>query len=249
MSNSILYRMAAGIPGAVSRPSFSSIEGQALDSTAPFAAYGIPAKFVNGKMQPVSGATDLVAGFLARPFPITGPDASDPIGTAVPPTSGMGNLMRVGYMTVLNLAGAAAQGGQVYVRVANAVAPQVIGGIEAAAAYQAPAAAAAAGNTGNGTVGALAAASPALNGVYTLVMETATRFEVFDPNGALIGTGVAGTAFSEKGVSLTVTAGATAFAAGDSFDITVSANTVAIPHAQFMSGADASGNVEISYRV
>ncbi len=132
MSNAILYRMGAGIPGGVSRPSFSAIEGQPFDPTTPCPTYGIPVKLVNGKVQPISADTDVVYGFLVRPYPTTGPDASDPIGVSVPPTSGMASVMRVGYMTVQNNAGAAAQGGDVYVRYAAGTAATPVGGVEAA---------------------------------------------------------------------------------------------------------------------
>ncbi len=131
MSNAILFRMAAGIPGTVSRPSFSAIEGQPFDPTTPCPGYGIPIKLVNGKVQPISTAADIVYGFLVRPYPTTGADASDPIGTAVPPTSGMASVARIGYLTVVSNAGAAAQGGAVYVRYASGTAGTPIGGVEA----------------------------------------------------------------------------------------------------------------------
>ncbi|VVE41196.1 hypothetical protein PMO31116_04130 [Pandoraea morbifera] len=135
MGNAILYRMPSGIQGDVSRPSQSTIEPATFDSANPFASYGIPAKKVGGKMRPLAAGdtADLIVGFLVRPYPTTGGAGSEPQGTSTPPTSGIGDLMRRGYMTVRNNAGAPADGGAVYVRVAAAAAGKPIGGIEAAA--------------------------------------------------------------------------------------------------------------------
>lgn len=135
MSNAILYRMPSGIPGDVSRPSQSTIETGLFDPTNPFSAYGLPGKVVNGKFVPL-GAGDtaaLVYGFLVRPYPTTGANPSDPIGTSVPPTSGLCNILRRGYMTVLNVAGTPALNGPVYSRIAAPSSPTFIGDIEAAA--------------------------------------------------------------------------------------------------------------------
>lgn len=86
-------------------------------------------------------------------------------------------------------------------------------------------AAAKSGNTGNGTI-ALDPTAPILDGakvgIYTVRFTTATAFTVENPDGDVIGNGVAGTAFSDD-VVFTVTAGATAFIAGDGFNITVAA--------------------------
>lgn len=134
MGNAILYRMPSGIPGAISRQSVSTIEPALLDSTNTFSAYGLFGKIVSGKFVPVgSGDTaSVVYGLLVRPYPTQGANASDPLGTAVPKTSGPCDVLRRGYMTVKLNAGTAALAGQVYVRVANAAAGKPIGGIEAA---------------------------------------------------------------------------------------------------------------------
>lgn len=134
MSNAILFRMPSGIPGDVSRPAQSTIETGLFDSTNPFSAYGLPGKIVNGKFVPLaaSDTAAVVYGFLVRPYPTTGANASDPIGTAVPPTSGPCNILRRGYMTVLNQAGTPALNSQVYSRVANPSGSKTIGDVEAA---------------------------------------------------------------------------------------------------------------------
>lgn len=91
----------------------------------------------------------------------------------------------------------------------------------------AAAAAKSGGNTGTGTI-AMDATTPilqgAVDGVYTVRFTAATAFTVESPNGDVIGTGVTGTAFGDD-VKFTVTAGGTAFVAGDGFDITVSPAT------------------------
>ncbi len=89
------------------------------------------------------------------------------------------------------------------------------------AAPAAAAGAATAGNTGNGTMGTPSAvAASAQVGTYTVDYIAPLRFNVYDPAGKLVGEGVNGTAFLNQ-VGFTMTAGGTAFAAGDSFTIAV----------------------------
>ncbi len=134
MSNAILYRMPSGIPGDVSRASQCTIEPGLLDPTNPFSAYGLPGKIVNGKFVPLAAGDTaaVVYGFLVRPYPTTGANPSDPLGTAVPPTKGICNILRRGYMTVLNVAGTPSLNGPVYSRVAAPSGAKTIGDVEAA---------------------------------------------------------------------------------------------------------------------
>ncbi|TEU30088.1 structural cement protein Gp24 [Alkanindiges illinoisensis] len=132
MGNSILYRMPSGIPGDVTRRSHATTEAVMLGAT-PFASFGIFGKVVSGKLVPI-GAGDTAAdvyGLLVRAYPTQ--SSSNAQGAAVPPTSGVADVLRRGYMTVTNNAGTAALNGVVYVRVANAAAGKPIGGIEAVA--------------------------------------------------------------------------------------------------------------------
>lgn len=78
------------------------------------------------------------------------------------------------------------------------------------------------GNTGDGTIAMAdpAVNSKAKNGVYSVIFTDETAFKVEDPNGVEIGIGAPGAAFNKE-VKFTITAGATAFAAGDRFTITV----------------------------
>ncbi|PMQ04167.1 hypothetical protein DyAD56_15880 [Dyella sp. AD56] len=83
-------------------------------------------------------------------------------------------------------------------------------------------AAAAAGNTGNGTIGTLSVGASPKTGVYTAIATSATVFAVTDPEGTSLGNATVGTPFTSTGVNFTITAGGTAFVAGDGFNITVS---------------------------
>lgn len=76
-------------------------------------------------------------------------------------------------------------------------------------------------NTGNGTVGSVALGSGVLEGDYAIVATSAQNFSVTDPEGNVLAPAVVGTAYSAEGIGFTITAGATAFAVGDSFSVTV----------------------------
>lgn len=79
-------------------------------------------------------------------------------------------------------------------------------------------------NTGNGTIAM--AGTPVVTGaqlgMYSAVATAATTFAVTDPYGNSLGTATAGTAFSNQ-IAFTITAGGTAFVAGDQFSIEVEA--------------------------
>lgn len=96
-------------------------------------------------------------------------------------------------------------------------------GVQAAAGTAV--AAAVAGNTGNGTMGAVTVSAGAKAGVYTLtIIEPAANagaFIVTDPDGIVIGNGDVAVAFSAGGLAFTLADGATDFASGDQFTITV----------------------------
>lgn len=129
-----LYRMPSGIPGDVSRKENSVVEAQILNASLPFSAYGLVGKMAAGKFVPFAGgeaATDAY-GVLVRPFPTN--SGTDGLGTATPPTSGPGDVLRRGYITVkLNGGVTVAAGGPVYVRVAAAASGKPLGGFEGAA--------------------------------------------------------------------------------------------------------------------
>ena len=95
-------------------------------------------------------------------------------------------------------------------------------GLVLAALFAGTATAAALGvNTGNGTFGAITVSTAARAGLYSVEFDDATHFVVSDPTGSEIGHGTVGNAFSAGGIGFTITAGATAFVAADSFAVTV----------------------------
>jgi len=76
-------------------------------------------------------------------------------------------------------------------------------------------------NTGDGTVGAVTIGPAAKQGNYVLTATGATTFTVVDPEGSALPNATVGTAYSQGGIGFTVTAGSTAFVAGDTFTIDV----------------------------
>lgn len=133
MGNSIIYRADNGIPGAVSRPDQQHIESQPLDAANVFSQYGLPGKIVNSLFRPISATGEAAYGWLVRPFPTQGPNASDPVGSATPPTSGVANILRRGYISAKCNAGTPALNSAVYIRFQNPSGAQIVGGVEAAA--------------------------------------------------------------------------------------------------------------------
>lgn len=116
-----LLRAPAGIPGMLSRPNDSTVEAVVVTA---FGDTGAPGAFgLAGSIDATTGLFRLVAdpdttvyGFLEKPFPAIGGGAAQGLGQAVPPASGIVDVMVRGYMTVL-LGGstAAAKGGPVWV--------------------------------------------------------------------------------------------------------------------------------------
>lgn len=131
MGNALLYRMASGVPGDISRRGQGTVESAVADAVLIFPGYGLPGKMVAGKFVPIAAADTgaVVSGFLVRPFPVQTATSG---GTGIA-TGKILDRMRRGYMTVQNNAGVPSVEGQVYVRVAAPSGAKVIGGIEAAA--------------------------------------------------------------------------------------------------------------------
>ncbi len=134
MSNSFLYRMPSGIPGALTRAEHATIEAQIYAAANYPAAYGVPVKFSTGKISKLVGAegsTDIV-GFLVRPYP-TQYTANEALGAATPNPAEIANVLKRGYMTVHFGGTTAAKGGQVYVRISAGDSGNDVGNIEEAA--------------------------------------------------------------------------------------------------------------------
>lgn len=128
--SAILFRMPAGIPGAVTRVSDTTLEpGIVGDAAIPF---GAPVKITAGKFAPLAEGdeTEVIYGFMARRYPTLSVGDDYGAGSAAPGTQQ--DVMRRGYMAVTLKTGAAAKAGVVYVRTA-ADAGKAIGDIEAAA--------------------------------------------------------------------------------------------------------------------
>jgi hypothetical protein len=136
------FRMPAGIPGEVNRITAALIEAQvqSTEANGPALAYGLPmivsstAGNIGNVRQLVSGDSSVTAvyGFLVRPFPTN--SSQDPLGTSTPPTSGIVDILKHGYMNVLlQGATAATKGGSVFIYIgATSTAHPFCGGIEAA---------------------------------------------------------------------------------------------------------------------
>lgn len=242
--SAITTRMPAGIPGDVTRKANSVLEPGIIGTSA--VPYGSAIKLSGSKhvgLEAGDGAADVV-GFLARPYPTRGAndtvDASAPAGAAC-------DVLKTGYLSVELADGTASKGADVFVRVQTDTG-KAVGDIEAAV-DRSIAGVAGGENTGNATIGTLSVDADAKPGAYTVDFTAATAFNVYDPDGLLMRAGATGTEFSAGGVTFTITAGDTACVAGDSFTVTVTENTVAIPGAEFMGAADANGNVEIAFNL
>ncbi len=139
--------MPAGIAGDINRAAVGmTVEAQVVTpvgTTGAPTTYGVPVLVDTaagniGNMRIIaSGDTTYTAiyGLLARPYPTQSPNwPNDATGPGTPPTSGIVDILKRGYMTVLlSGATAAAKGGTVYIYIgASATNHPVIGGIEAA---------------------------------------------------------------------------------------------------------------------
>lgn len=114
--NAFTYRMPAGIPGAISRNAGqATVEPCAFNASKPFTAYGQFGKTVSGKFEPLESgdAASVITGMLVRPFPTNA--GQDGLGVSTPPTSGIGDRLKRGYLSVMLALGTAAKDAQVYV--------------------------------------------------------------------------------------------------------------------------------------
>lgn len=127
----LLFTPNFGVPGDITRPNAPYVaEPQALNSAAPFPGFGLPGQIVSGLFVPITGTGQAPYGLLIRPYPAQGANASDPIGTAVPITSGPCSVLRKGYAAVFAQLGTPALGAQVYIRFQSPSGNQIIGGLE-----------------------------------------------------------------------------------------------------------------------
>ena len=80
--------------------------------------------------------------------------------------------------------------------------------------------------TGTGTMSAISLGSKVKLGSYSVKMSGATTFNVTDPNGVALTPGTALGAYTDLQINFTLTAGGTAFVAGDTFTIVVAAGSL-----------------------
>ncbi len=81
------------------------------------------------------------------------------------------------------------------------------------------------GGTGGGTFSAVALGAGALPGVYQLIATAATKFNLEDPNGVLLGVVTLGVESTLGGLTFTFTAAGAGHVAGDRATITVAAGS------------------------
>jgi len=118
----ITFRMAAGFPGAVNRSHPASIEPVLIDSSSPPLYYG-EAVLLDGTSQGVrpfgtgDSAVTTIYGVTVRPFPLQQNTTTPSLYTATPPTSGLMDVLRSGYIMIQfnNSGSAPVKGGQPYV--------------------------------------------------------------------------------------------------------------------------------------
>ena len=138
------FRMGAGFAGDVNRTHPVSIEPALIDVNSPPTTYGQPV-LVDATTQGVrpfaaGDQSNTVAagyGLTVRPYPTQQSSGSNfgaaAIGTATPPTSGVLDVLRSGYINVnVPNGGSTVKGAPVYVWAAASSGNHVLGGIEAA---------------------------------------------------------------------------------------------------------------------
>ncbi len=169
----------------------------------------------------------------------------------VPVPPGVVDVNRSGFQTVYcNGAQNANQTSPVCVWVAPTSGPHIQGGFEIAPSASAVATATA-GNTGNGAVSAVVVdATAAQNGSYSVQFTGATAFNVYDANGRALLAGKTGVAYVDGGLSFTITAGGTAFVAGDSISIVATFQTITLDSKSYFNGpGDPNGAAELAFNL
>lgn len=137
------YRMGAGFPGDVNRTHPASILPGLMNTTSPVLLYGNPVLVdtaTNSIREVLVGDTAVttIAGVLVRPYPTqqTTGGLSASIGAAVPPTSGVVDVLQDGFIMVRCNNFAAQQptkAGAVFIWIAASTGAHVQGGFESVA--------------------------------------------------------------------------------------------------------------------
>ena len=140
------YRMDVGFAGTTNRQHNSTVVAENIDTANPPTQYGIAVVIdpATGTIRPPKvGDPTLAAtppgvayGLYVRPYVTQGGSAlapvNDPLGVSTPPNSGIGNVLRRGFMTVkLYGATAAVKGAPAYIWAAAPAGGQILGGVTA----------------------------------------------------------------------------------------------------------------------
>ena len=102
-------------------------------------------------------------------------------------------------------------------------------------------------NTGNGTIGTITKGASVQPGVYSLVATSATNFTVAGPDGLAFPNATVGTAYTSANINFTITAGGTAFVAGDSFELTVPSGNYVLSKATAEDGSQIPSAILADY--
>lgn len=117
-SKPYMYRMPAGIAGAVSRYHDLTVEPVLLKSDTAFPAYGLAGKYDGDYFVPLAEGdkADVIRGIYVRPYPTT--ETADFVRQVGKGKNFPGDALKRGYMTVAVAdASALKKGGKVFVRV------------------------------------------------------------------------------------------------------------------------------------
>lgn len=114
MSNAYLYRCPAGVAGDMTRRESAVISAEILDGTTTPTVFGSPVTMVSGKIQPINADSEVVYGFLVRPYPAQG-TSNEALEAATPNKEQIADVMRRGYMTVKCTLGTPTKNDPVYV--------------------------------------------------------------------------------------------------------------------------------------
>jgi len=137
-------RIDVGYPGTMNRVHTADVLAEIINTTTPPLTYGamVAMDSATGTIRVPTGTDTISAiyGFYVRPYVTQGggpvsPIVNDPLGTSTPPSSGIGNVMKRGFMSVrLNTASPAVVKGQaVGVFIGTASAGNPVGGVTGAA--------------------------------------------------------------------------------------------------------------------
>jgi flagellar hook protein FlgE len=104
--------------------------------------------------------------------------------------------------------------------------------------------------TGNGVMSAVTAGAASVAETITMTATSATSFSVVGSVSGALGTATVGTPFTSGQIGFTITAGSTAFIAGDAFTVATAPGTLAaIPPISIKNFADGASNQTFNWNV